>query len=110
MVVQLTMRVHIRAEKRWEFLQNADSVMNELSNTNGCLRCDFYQDYENEDIFCFVQEWKSRRILDEYLCSKDFGALVGAAKVLSERAEIKVAITSGNLETINKLREKGLSN
>ena len=107
MVVQLTMRVHIRAEKRWEFLQNADLVMNELSNTSGCLRCDFYQDFKKEDIFCFVQEWKSRRVLDDYLRSNDFGGLLGAAKLLSEPAEIKLDITSGNMETINMLRRKG---
>ena len=101
------MRVHIRAVKRREFLQNADSIMNRLKNTSGCLRCDFYQDYKNEYIFCFVQEWKSRRVLDDYLRSNDFGALLGAAKVLSEPTEIKVDITGGSLETVNAIREKG---
>jgi len=103
------MRVHIRAGKRWEFLQNADSVMNGLKNASGCLRCDFYQHYDNEDIFCFVQEWKSRRVLDDYLRSNDFGVLLGAAKVLSEPAEIKVDITKGSLETVNTMRGKGVN-
>ena len=100
------MRVHIRAEKRREFLQNADLVINRLKNTSGCLRCDFYQDYKNEDIFCFMQEWKSRRVLDEYLRSNDFGALLGAAEVLSKPAEIKVNITRGSIETVEAIRRK----
>ncbi len=103
----LTMRVRIRAEKRWEFLQNADSVVKGVRKTNGCLHCNFYQDYENENIFCFVQEWKSRRVLDDYLRSNDFGVLLGAAKVLSEPAEIKVDITKGSLETVHTMRGKG---
>jgi len=101
------MRVHIRAEKRREFLQNAGSVRNRLKNTSGCLRCDFYQDYENEDIFCFVQEWKSKPVLDDYLRSSNFGALLGAAKLFSEPAEIKLAITRGGLEIVNAIRGKG---
>ncbi len=71
------------------------------------MNCNFYQDYENEDIFCFVQEWESRRILEEYLRSTDFGVLLGAAKVLSEPVEIKIDITKGNMETVNAIREKG---
>ena len=106
-MVLLTMRVHIRAEKRWEFLQNADSVMKGLKNASGCLHCDFYRDFDNENIFCFVQEWKSRRALDDYLRSNDFGALLGAAKILSEPTEIKLDITKGNLETVNTMRRKG---
>ena len=106
-MVQLTMRVHIRAEKRREFLQSAGSVMNRLKNTSGCLRCDFYQDYENEDIFCFVQEWKSKPVLHDYLRSSNFGALLGAAKLLSEPAEIKLDITQGNMETVKAIRGKG---
>jgi len=105
-LVLLTMRVHIRAEKRREFLQNADLVINRLKNTSGCLRCDFYQEYKNEDTFCFVQEWKSRRVLDEYLRSNDFGVLLGAAKVLSKPVEIKLDITQGNMETVNAMRGK----
>ncbi len=101
------MRVHIRAEKRREFLQNAGSVRNRLKNTSGCLRCDFYQDYENEDIFCFVQEWKSKPVLDDYLRSSNFGALLGAAKLLSDPAEIKLDITQGNMETVKAIRGKG---
>jgi len=101
------MRVRIRADKRWEFLQNADFVLNGLRTTKDCLRCDFYQDYENENIFCFVQEWKSRRVLDDYLRSNDFGVLLGAAKVLSEPTEIKLDITKGSLETVNTMRGKG---
>jgi len=99
--------VHVRAEKRLEFLQNANSVMNRLENTSGCLRCDFYQDYKNEDIFCFVQEWKSEPVMNDYLRSSNFGALLGAAKLLSKPAEIKLGITRGGLEIVNAIRGQG---
>lgn len=106
-MVLLTMRVHIRPAKRWEFLQNAESLMTKLKETDGCLHCNLYQDYENENIFCFVQEWNSRRVLENYLRSNDFGVLLGASKVLSEPAEIKLDITKGNMETVNAIRGKG---
>ena len=101
------MRIHIRAAKRWEFLQTAESILTKLKETDGCMSCNFYQDYEDEHIFCFVQEWKSRRLLDEYLRSNDFGVLRGAAEVLSEPVEIKLDITKGNMETVNAIRAKG---
>ena len=101
------MRIHIRAAKRWEFLQTAESILTKLKETDGCMSCNFYQDYEDEHIFCFVQEWKSRRLVEEYLRSNDFGVLRGAAEVLSEPVEIKLDITKGNMETVNAIRAKG---
>ena len=103
----LSIRVHIRAEKRWEFLQTAESMLTKLKGIDGCMSCNFYQDYEDEHIFCFVQDWKSRQLLEEYLRSNDFGVLLGAAKVLSEPVEIKLDITKGNMETVNAIRAKG---
>lgn len=109
-MVLLAMRIHIRAAKRWEFLQTAESMLTKLKQNHDCISCNFYQDYEDEHIFCFVQEWKSRRLLDEYLRSNDFGVLLGAAKVLSGPVEIKLDITQGNLETVNAMRRKGSTN
>ena len=106
-MVLLTMRIHIRAAKRWEFLQTAESVLTKLKETDGCMSCNFYQDYEDEHIFCFVQEWKSRRLVEEYLRSNDFGGLLGAAKVLGQPVEIKLDITKGNMETVKAIRAKG---
>ena len=71
------------------------------------MNYNLYQDYEDENVFCFIQEWKSRQILEEYLQSMDFGVMLGAAKVLSEPVEIKIDITQGNMETVNAIREKG---
>ena len=106
-MVLLAMRIHIRAAKRWEFLQTAESMLTKLKQNDGCINCNFYRDYEDEHIFCFVQEWKSRRFLDEYLRSTDFGVLLGAAKVLSKPVEIKLDITQRNMETVNAMRGKG---
>jgi len=101
------MRIQIRTAKRWEFLQNAEEVMQKLSTTKGCLGYHLYQDYADENHFCFVQEWESRQILEKYLQSTNFGVLLGSAKVLSEPVEIKIDITQGNMETVNAIREKG---
>ena len=106
-MVLLTMRIHIRAAKRWEFLQTAESMLTKIKEKEGCTSCNFYRDYEDEHIFCFVQEWQSRRLLDGYLRSTDFGVLLGAAKVLSKPVEIKLDITQGNMETVQAMRGKG---
>ena len=48
--------------------------MKKLKDTSGCMSYYLYQDYTDENIFCFVQEWESRQILEKYLQSTDFGA------------------------------------
>lgn len=106
-MILLTMRIQIRTAKRWEFLQNAEEVLKKLKDTSGCVRYYLYQDYSDENIFCFVQEWESRQILEKYLRSTDFGVLLGSVKVLSEPVEIKIDFTQGNMETVNAIREKG---
>lgn len=82
-------------------------MLTKIKEKEGCTSCNFYQDYEDEHIFCFVQEWQSRPLLDEYLRSTDFGVLLGAAKVLSKPVEIKLDITQGNMETVKAMRGKG---
>lgn len=106
-MVLVLVRIHIRAAKRWEFLQKTEQLMNKLKETKGCLGCELYQDYENENIFCFIQEWESLRLSEEYLKSKDFGALFGTTKRLSESIEIKFDIIKGNTTTVNSIRGKG---
>lgn len=103
-MVQLTMRLHIQSAKRREFLRTAESLLTKLKEIVGCISCNFYQDFDDENIFCFVQEWNSRQDLDVYLHSNDFSVLFGAVKVLGKPVKFKVDITRGDLETVNAIR------
>jgi quinol monooxygenase YgiN len=64
-------------------------LLDKIRHEKGCLRCNVYQDMENENAFIFIEEWKTEAHLDKHLRSDRFGVLIGAVKLLSDTSEIK---------------------
>lgn len=100
------MRLYVRTNKRREFLQSAEALLSKTREMKGCIACNLYQDYGNEDKFCLLQEWSTRSQVDEYIRSDDLAILLGAAKVLTKPAEIKLDITRGGMEVVKLVRGK----
>ncbi len=64
-------------EKRTEVLQTLASVTLMNRRDQGCVRCRFCEDIEDETALTLIEEWRSREVLDEHLQSPVFGVLLG---------------------------------
>jgi quinol monooxygenase YgiN len=60
----------------------------------GCLGYDVYRDFEKENTFILVGEWKTRQAMEKHFRTLDFEVLIGAARVLGETFTMKVAEVS----------------
>jgi len=100
------MQLHVRPNKQREFLQSAEALLSKTREMKGCMGCNLYQDLGDEDRFCFLQEWDLRLHVDEYVRSEELAILLGAARVLTEPAEIKIDITRGGMEVVKMVRGK----
>ena len=85
--------VHIKAkafpEKRKELLQTIQAISNLTREEKGCVSHRLFQEVENRNSFSLIEEWETRKDLENRLKSDAFSVLLGAFNLLSERPEMK---------------------
>jgi quinol monooxygenase YgiN len=104
----IILRVDMNAlpEKRKELLQTIEAMSGSIRKQKGCSNHHVYQDKEDENVLCLLQEWENQDDLENYLRSDRFAALLGALDLLSKRPAIKfsqVSSTAG-MELVEAVR------
>jgi quinol monooxygenase YgiN len=96
--VLLKIHLVISPNKRREFLRSIKELSGSQQNLspkeNGCITKSLYQFIDDENAFCYMEEWNSQRNMKRYLQSDIFRALIGAIKVLGEVKEWQTYILS----------------
>jgi quinol monooxygenase YgiN len=97
-MIIIRVSMHAIPRKRKELLQTIEAMSESISKERSCLSRHIYQDMENENILCLLEEWENQDDLENHLKSDRFAALLGAIDLLSERATItfdEVSSTTG---------------
>jgi quinol monooxygenase YgiN len=81
-------RIHVPSSKRNEVHRIVRSVLGPTRVRGGCVSCRAYQEIEDPDVLCLVQEWASTEALERYLRSQDRQTLVSVMELATERPEI----------------------
>ena len=106
-IFRITMNAFL--EKRTEVMQTLLSMIEPTENEMGCLNCQVYRDIEDENVFSLIEDWKTRKDLDNYIRSARFSVLLGTKSLLCEPPEIQIHTVSHSegMETVNAVRGKG---
>jgi quinol monooxygenase YgiN len=100
--------MRVLPDKRQEFVQTAQTLMQRIQKEKGCVSCHLYQRLDNENLLSIIQEWKSKEDLNTYMESDSFSVLIGAMNhLLSEPPEMKiekVSYTKG-MEAVKSLKK-----
>lgn len=105
-MIETTIKMTVPVEKRKEVLQTIKAILGPIRRERGCISCNCYVDVEDERVFFFEEEWKTREDLESHLRSDHFGVLNGAMKLLRVVPNIRfktIASTAG-LEAITAAR------
>ena len=64
-----------------------------------------YRDFEKENTYCVVGEWKTRQAMEKHFHLPDFELLIGAARVLGETFVMNITEVSktGGFELAREL-------
>ena len=84
-------KIHVKPSKNDEFVSRMLSFSCRIRRQKGCLSCNVYQDYETEDLFSIIGEWKTQKAMEKHFKSREFEVLIGAAKSLGETFTINTA-------------------
>ena len=91
-------------------MQTLLSMIEPTGKENGCLSYQVFENIENQNVFCLLEEWNTRKNLDLYLKSKMFGILLGIGPLLREPLSIQIHTISHSdgMERVHALRAKAL--
>lgn len=106
----IIVRIKIKAlpEKRKEILQTLLSMTGAIRQEKGCRGYKIFQDIEDENTFCLVEEWENREDLEGHLRSNGFGVLLGTRVLLEEHQDIQIhtVLLTEDKSIINAVRSK----
>ncbi len=88
------LKIEIKPYKADEFVKSMRLFSRGIRKEKGCLGYNVYRDQENEDTYSLVGEWRTRQAMDKHFQTRDFEVLIGAARVLGETLEMKIAEVS----------------
>jgi quinol monooxygenase YgiN len=87
-IVKITMNA--LPEKRKEVLQTLLSMIEAIRLEKGCRNYEVFQSVEDENVFCLVEEWETREVLEHHMRSDRFGVLMGTKILLKEHQDIQI--------------------
>ncbi len=98
------LKIEIKPYKTDEFVNSMHSFLSKVRKARGCLGFSVYQDSEKKNEYIVVGEWKTRQDLEKHFKTREFELLIGAARVLGETFEMKIAeiVESGGFELARK--------
>ena len=103
-IVRITMNALL--EKRIEVMQTLLSMIEPMENEKGCRSCDVLLDIQDKNVFSLIEEWETRKDLDDHIKSNRFSVLLGTKSLLCELLHIEIHTVSHSegMEAINSLR------
>jgi len=105
-MINMTFMVHIRPEKRDEFLQVMRSLKGDGEHPGALagVPARLFRDVDDEDRFSLTCEWDTPEHLNAYLGAEGFRVLLGAVKVLCDKTEITYSRTMENRPNLRLVR------
>ena len=107
-MIQYQVKVVARQYKDDEFVSFLNTISQEFRKEKGCDGFELYRDMEKENAFAIVGVWKNRKAMEEHFQRRNYKALLGAAKVLGESYEMKIAalLDKNGLELVRDLSSR----
>lgn len=105
-VVKITMNV--LPEKQKELVQTLLSMIGSMEIEPGCQSYALFCNLEDKNILNLLEEWQSRKDLDQHLQSDMFGVLLGTQSLLLEPHDINIYTVhrSEGMEAVHAARGK----
>ncbi|KPK28940.1 MAG: hypothetical protein AMJ61_00060 [Desulfobacterales bacterium SG8_35_2] len=89
-MIVVKIRVAVHPDKRKEFEQAAQWLIDSQPKEEGNVLKSIHQDLCDRNAFYYLEEWNSRKSFKAHFRSDEFRALLGGMKVLGEITEAKI--------------------
>ena len=91
LMIDLNIHVEINPIHRQEFLQTVDMFRSQQAKDKARIGCSIYETVGTPNQFLWVEKWTDQSLLEDYMKSGRFKALLGAIQVLGELNSLHIA-------------------
>lgn len=97
-----TLRILTAPQSRAEVVRTLAAQLDPTRVQPGCLRCDLYQDVEDQGAITLVEEWECQADLNLRLRSEDYRVVLAAIELAQEQPVITFDTVTrrGGLEVV----------
>lgn len=100
----VTLRIRIPPNQMKKFLSAARSFLGPTRVQPDCINSRFYQDLEETDTVLFVEEWRSRKALDEHIKAERYRIILSLIDMSTKQPDFKL-YTISKIEGIESLQQ-----
>lgn len=102
----VTLRIQVPRDQRQSFLDAARRVVGPTAVQPGCISCRFYQDLNDPDALFLVEEWETRKELEEHINSGEYRIVMSLLDMSAQPPEFKLSTISKTegLEALEAVR------
>jgi quinol monooxygenase YgiN len=103
----VTSRINVPRGQRNIFLDAARRVVGPTVVQPGCISCRLYQDVNDSDAVLLVEEWETRKELEQHLKSDQYRVVLSLLDMSEKPPEFKLCTIqkSEGLEALEAIRE-----
>ncbi len=83
-------KIVIKQYKTDEFVKSMRSFSRKIRKEKDCLAYSVYRDFEKENTYSVVGEWKTRKAMEKHFQTDDIEVFIGAATVLGDAFEMNI--------------------
>ncbi len=109
-VIRITMDV--MPGKQLEMTQTLLSMTESTQKEAGCISYGVFCDTRDKNRFCLLEEWKTRKELDQHIASHHFSILLGTKALLCEPLDIQIFTVSRSegMDVVHSIRDHEKAN
>jgi quinol monooxygenase YgiN len=98
-------KIVIKQYKTDEFVKSVRSFARRIRKEKGCLGYSVYRDFEKENTFSVIGNWRTRQAMEKHFKAQDFEVMIGAARVLGETFEMNIGevLKTGGLKLVEEI-------
>jgi len=103
----VTLRIKVPRDQRKNFLDAARLVVGPTRVQPGCISCRFYQDLDDPDAVFLIEEWETRKELDNHIKSDRYRIVLSLLDMSEKPPEFRLSTISETegMEALEAVRE-----
>jgi quinol monooxygenase YgiN len=93
-MIHASLRVVLPAEKREEAHRIVRSLLGPTRVQPGCVSCHVYQDAEEKNAICYIEQWQTEEDLGRHIQCDDYRKVLALMELSSQPPELRFHIVS----------------
>lgn len=71
-MLKIVAKCDVKDEKRTDFVQSATELIDKSREDAGCISYELFHDFENPNIYFFIEEWKTPALAEQHSKTEHF--------------------------------------